>query len=114
MDYFKYGEDHLTTGLALRIASGEVIGKISHAAAGMIEKSRRRVDEIVADHQSVYGINTGFGPLCTTIISEKDTKKLQYNILMSHSVGVGDPISLEIAKLMHDHAPLFRGEQRQP
>ncbi len=100
MDYFKYGEDHLTTGLALRIASGEVIGKISHAAGNVIEKSRRRVEEIVADHQSVYGINTGFGPLCTTIISEKDTKKLQYNILKSHSVGVGDPISPEMAKLM--------------
>ncbi len=100
MDYFKYGEDHLTTGLALQIASGKVTGIISHDAAGMIEKSRRRVEQIVAHQQSVYGINTGFGPLCTTIISEKDTKKLQYNILKSHSVGVGDPISPEIAKLM--------------
>ena len=98
--YFNYGEDHLTTGLALRIASGEVAGRISHTAAGVIEQSRRRVEEIVADHQSVYGINTGFGPLCTTIISEKDTKTLQYNILKSHSVGVGDPIAPEIAKLM--------------
>ncbi|MCK9639707.1 MAG: histidine ammonia-lyase [Prolixibacteraceae bacterium] len=98
--YFNYGEDHLTTGLALRIASGEIAGRITAVAAEVIEKSRRRVDEIVADHQSVYGINTGFGPLCTTIISEKDTKTLQYNILKSHSVGVGDPILAEIAKLM--------------
>jgi len=98
--YFNYGEDHLTTGIALQIASGEIIGRITPVAAEMIEKSRSRVDEIVADHQNVYGINTGFGPLCTTIISEKDTKTLQYNILKSHSVGVGDPISPEIAKLM--------------
>ena len=98
--YFNYGEDQLTTGLALRIASGEVTGRISHTATGLIEQSRRRVEEIVADHQSVYGINTGFGPLCTTIISEKDTKTLQYNILKSHSVGVGEPIAPEIAKLM--------------
>jgi len=98
--YFNYGEDHLTTGLALRIASGETTGRITSVAAVAIEKSRRRVEEIVADHLSVYGINTGFGPLCTTIISEKDTKTLQYNILKSHSVGVGDPIAPEIAKLM--------------
>ncbi len=98
--YFNYGEDQLTTGVALSIASGEVSGRISQSAARLIEQSRQRVDEIVADHQSVYGINTGFGPLCTTIISEKDTKTLQYNILKSHSVGVGDPISPEIAKLM--------------
>ena len=100
MDYFNYGEDHLTTGLALRIASGEVTGRIGPAAAVLIENSRRRVEEIVADHQHVYGVNTGFGPLCTTIISESDTKRLQYNILKSHSVGVGDPISTDIAKLM--------------
>jgi len=98
--YFNYGEDRLTTGLALQIASGEVMGRITATAAAVIEKSRQRVDEIVADHQNVYGINTGFGPLCTTIISEKDTKTLQYNILKSHSVGVGDPIAPEIAKLM--------------
>lgn len=98
--YFSYGEDHLTTGIALKIASGEMKGRITPAVAAVIEKSRRQVEEIVADHQNVYGINTGFGPLCTTIISEKDTKTLQYNILKSHSVGVGDPISPEIAKLM--------------
>ena len=98
--YFNYGEDQLTTGLALRIASGEVSGRISQSAAALIEQSRKRVEEIVADHLNVYGINTGFGPLCTTIISDKDTKTLQYNILMSHSVGVGDPISPDIAKLM--------------
>src|SRR5665647_2568135 len=86
-EYFNYGEDHLTTGLALRIASGEITGRITPVAAEVIEESRKRADEIVANHQSVYGINTGFGPLCTTIISEKDTKTLQYNILKSHSVG---------------------------
>lgn len=98
--YFNYGEDWLTTGVALQIASGEVKGRISPAAIQVIEQSRRKVDEIVADHQNVYGINTGFGPLCTTIISENDTRKLQSNILKSHSVGVGDPISQEISKLM--------------
>ena len=98
--YFNYGEDHLTSGIALKIASGEMTGRITPGIAAVIEKSRSRVAEIVADHQNVYGINTGFGPLCTTIISEKDTKTLQYNILKSHSVGVGDPISPEIAKLM--------------
>lgn len=100
MPYFNYGEDNLTTGIALRIASGEMTGRISRNSAELIEQSRRSVTEIVADHQHVYGVNTGFGPLCTTVISEEDTKILQYNILKSHSVGVGDPIDPEIAKLM--------------
>src|SRR5690606_30737346 len=34
------------------------------------------------------------------IISKSETKILQSNILKSHAVGVGEPIALEIAKLM--------------
>jgi histidine ammonia-lyase len=45
-------------------------------------------------------INTGFGPLCTTLISPDQTKKLQENLLKSHAVGVGEAIPVEIAKLM--------------
>ncbi len=49
---------------------------------------------------SVYGINTGFGILANTKISEEDTLTLQHKILQSHSVGVGDPIPVELAKIM--------------
>jgi len=97
---FRFGEDTLTTGLALKLAAGKMIGSIGHLAAERISNSRKIVDMIVSNHETVYGINTGFGPLCTTIISESDTKKLQLNLLKSHSVGVGDPIKPELAKLM--------------
>ncbi len=97
---FAFGEDVLTPGLALQIARGKVIGSINRTAAERISKSREIVEAIVANHEIVYGINTGFGPLCTTVISEHQTKKLQLNLLKSHSVGVGEPIDPEIAKLM--------------
>lgn len=97
---FSFGEDMLTVGLALELAAGKVVGSIGRLATERIANSRKIVDAIVANHETVYGINTGFGPLCTTIISESDTKKLQLNLLKSHSVGVGDPIKPEIAKLM--------------
>ena len=42
----------------------------------------------------------GFGPLCTTLISDEDTRKLQHNLLLSHAVGVGDTIPEEISRLM--------------
>ena len=97
---FKFGEDILTAGLALQMATGKIVGQIGPKAKVRIEKSRNMVEAIVANHRIVYGINTGFGPLCTTIISESDTKKLQLNLLKSHSVGVGDSIDPELAKLM--------------
>lgn len=97
---FRYGEDILSVGIALNIAKGEIKGIISPETRNKILKNRQVVENIVHNHKTVYGINTGFGPLCTSHISEEDTKALQYNLLMSHSVGVGDFVDKEISKLM--------------
>ena len=70
------------------------------AAHANIQASWLEVGKIVEREIPVYGINTGFGPLCDTHIPEEDTCTLQYNLLKSHSVGVGKPIPKEIAKLM--------------
>jgi histidine ammonia-lyase len=99
-DYFNYGEDNLTVGLALQLAAGNITGLIGPLAAKKIIKSRQIVEAIVTNHEIVYGINTGFGPLCTTIISASETRKLQLNLLKSHSVGVGEAIRPQLAKLM--------------
>lgn len=99
-DIFYYGEDHLTAGIALSIARKEVTGIISPSTREKIRASSRAVEQIVEKGQPVYGINTGFGPLCTTSISKSDTRILQSNILKSHSVGVGESVDMEIAKLM--------------
>jgi len=97
---FHYGSGHLTTGLCLDIAAGKVQGVIDDAATKKVLSSWQDVRKIVENQKPVYGINTGFGPLCDTRISEDDTSLLQTNLLKSHSVGVGDPIPQEIAKLM--------------
>jgi len=97
---FYFGEDIMTIGRAVDLVRGQEEGILTATARGKVQKSYQAVADIVRHHQVVYGINTGFGPLCTTRIDEEDTKKLQYNLLMSHSVGVGEPVSREIAKLM--------------
>lgn len=100
MKKFNYGTEHLTIGICLDIAAGKMQGVINEDAAARIHASWKEVEKIVHTHLPVYGINTGFGPLCDTRISEEDTSLLQSNILKSHSVGVGKPIPQEIAKLM--------------
>src|SRR5210317_1254405 len=97
---FLYGEEELSCSIALGIASGSVQGRLSDTARNRVQKSKRVVEKIVEKGQAVYGINTGFGPLCTTNISKEETRILQTNILKSHSVGVGKPIKTELAKLM--------------
>lgn len=97
---FNYGTSHLTIGICLDIASGKTRGVIDDEAASRIQRSFHEVAKIVHAQVPVYGINTGFGPLCDTHINEEDTSILQSNLLKSHSVGVGKPIAQEIAKLM--------------
>lgn len=97
---FKLGEDWLTSGKAMQIVHGEFSPILSKATENKITKSWKIVQNIVDKGHPVYGINTGFGPLCTTKISKSETNILQTNILQSHSVGVGDPIAKDIAKLM--------------
>ncbi len=97
---FKYGEEELTPGLALEIARGKRKGVIAGNAAGRIEANFAAVKGIVESEYTVYGVNTGFGPLCNTKIAPEDTIQLQYNILRSHSAGVGEPVPTEVAKLM--------------
>jgi histidine ammonia-lyase len=97
---FNYGTGHLSIGTCLDIATGKTKGIIADDAATRIKASWLEVEKIVHAQKPVYGINTGFGPLCDTRISEKDTSLLQNNLLKSHSVGVGKSIPTEIAKLM--------------
>lgn len=97
---FYYGEDRLTPGISVDICRGTTKAILGQKANQKINKSKEAVDAIVRNKKIVYGVNTGFGPLCTTIISGADTAILQDNILQSHSVGVGEPISDSLAKLM--------------
>lgn len=97
---FNYGTDHLTAKLALAISNGEIKGVLSQSTRDKVLESSKVVERIAVSGKAVYGINTGFGPLCTSMISAVDTRKLQENILKSHAVGVGEPIDSEISKLM--------------
>lgn len=60
-----------------------------------VEKSRALVETWVAEERVMYGVTTGFGALCTKAISKEETAKLQENIILSHSVSVGAPLSEE-------------------
>ncbi len=97
---FHYGTEKLTLSKVLAIGSGEIHGRIDEKARDRIVASHSDVEAIVAQDRTVYGINTGFGILAHTRISEEDTRILQHKILQSHSVGVGEAIPTAVAKLM--------------
>ncbi len=62
--------------------------------------SAAAIARILARHEPVYGINTGFGKLASVRISDDDLLTLQRNIVLSHSAGLGEPMPAPVARLM--------------
>ena len=101
MIFFKYGKDRLTAGSALALARGEMKGVLDLDTIQKIQQSASTVSTLLERKgEAVYGVNTGFGPLCTVMIPQKDVLALQRNLLISHSVGVGCLCDALIVKLM--------------
>ena len=95
-----YGVDTFTFKDILEIAKNPKEAKLNKLAKTQILNSQYNVRKIVESDRTVYGINTGFGPLCDVKISEEETAQLQHNLIISHAVGVGKPIDKEISKIM--------------
>jgi histidine ammonia-lyase len=97
---FLFGLEQLSIDKVLSIEKAEIKGILNPGAVERINKSHRYIQKMVDDGKTVYGVTTGFGILADKKISEEETAILQYKILQSHSVGVGDPVPLDVARLM--------------
>lgn len=95
-----YGIDTFTFQDVLEICKNPKKAILNEEAKDQIIKSQQNVQKIVESDRTVYGINTGFGPLCDVKISEEETAQLQHNLIISHAVGVGKPIDKELSKIM--------------
>lgn len=62
--------------------------------------SRKIVEKALKDGSTYYGINTGFGALANKRVSGEQLTQLQRNLILSHSVGVGNLVPKDICKLM--------------
>lgn len=65
-----------------------------------IEAASATVAKVVREQRVVYGINTGFGQLATTVVGPDQLADLQTNLVRSHSVGVGEPLEDRIVRLV--------------
>ncbi|MEZ6194386.1 MAG: histidine ammonia-lyase [Planctomycetota bacterium] len=80
-------------------AAGRKDLRLDDSARKAVEAARATVEDILASGRVVYGINTGFGKLASTRIPADKLATLQRNLILSHAVGVGEPLSKEIARL---------------
>lgn len=74
---------------------------LSESAQQSIRKGRAFLESKLENQSSVYyGINTGFGSLCNTVIEPSELPNLQRNLLLSHACGQGELVHQDIIKLM--------------
>ena len=74
--------------------------ELTEKAIERIKTARAIVDDLVENEKVSYGITTGFGKFSDVVVSKKDTRQLQINLIRSHACGVGDPLSEEIVRAM--------------
>ncbi|MDR3477149.1 MAG: histidine ammonia-lyase [Gammaproteobacteria bacterium] len=65
-----------------------------------INQSAKVVSKIIEENKTAYGINTGFGLLASTRISNKDLETLQKSIVLSHAAGTGDLFADSVVRLI--------------
>ncbi len=58
-----------------------------------VDRARAVVDALVAGNKLSYAITTGVGKLSDVRIAGDQIRELQVNLVRSHAVGVGDPLS---------------------
>jgi histidine ammonia-lyase len=73
---------------------------LSEKAWQQVRRAERAVADFVARGEIVYGVTTGFGAFKDRIIPPEQVQQLQRNIIMSHAVGVGEPLDEPTTRAM--------------
>jgi histidine ammonia-lyase len=73
---------------------------LSADAREAVDRARAVVDEIVASNKLAYAITTGVGKLSDVRIAGDQIRELQINLVRSHAVGVGEPLSVAETRAM--------------
>jgi histidine ammonia-lyase len=90
----------LTLEALSAVHAGTVPLVLDPAARPAVRASAAVVAAAAQGPAAVYGVNTGFGKLASTRIDEGALELLQQNLIRSHSVGVGTPLSPPVMRLM--------------
>jgi len=65
-----------------------------------VQRARAVVDALVAGNKLSYAITTGVGKLSDVRIAGPQIRKMQVNLIRSHAVGVGEPLSIAETRAM--------------
>lgn len=73
---------------------------LDQSAYERIAASAATLSQRIADGDTIYGVNTGFGKLASVRIGSDKLAILQRNLVRSHSAGFGPPLPARIVRLI--------------
>jgi histidine ammonia-lyase len=77
------------------------VAPLSESVRAQMQASRQWIDEIIRrDEDTVYGVNSGVGPLAARRISPDQARALSRNLVLSCVTGQGEPLPDEIVRAM--------------
>ncbi len=100
MSVLSIGQKALTLEEVREVA---VLGRkveLSKVALKKIQRAHSFLKGEISQGKTMYGVNTGFGLMSNVRIPPADIETLQYNLLRSHAVGIGDYIDDKYVRAM--------------
>ncbi len=90
--------NHLTIEEVNSVARENATVQLSQKAVQSIGRSNQHLRQAALGNNPVYGVNTGFGIFSEKKISNEQIEKLNRNLIISHAVGTGKPLSMDCVK----------------
>jgi len=90
----------LTPEAVREVATGRRPVLLDPDARQAVQRARAVVDSLLANHRVSYAITTGVGKLSDVRIAGEQIREMQVNLVRSHAVGVGEPLSVDATRAM--------------
>ncbi len=90
----------LTLEAVREVATERRVVILDPDAREAVDRARGVVDALVAENRVSYAITTGVGKLSDVRIAGEQIRELQVNLVRSHAVGVGEPLSAAETRAM--------------
>ncbi|WP_175552416.1 HAL/PAL/TAL family ammonia-lyase [Seinonella peptonophila] len=90
----------LTIQQVRQIAREQTYIEICPDALSKVKAARKIVDDMLQDDKTIYGLNRGVGGNKDIAIPKHKLPEFNLNLLLSHAVATGDPMSVEDVRAM--------------
>ncbi|MCJ2163342.1 MULTISPECIES: aromatic amino acid ammonia-lyase [unclassified Pseudodesulfovibrio] len=84
----------------IAVGTGKTTVSLAPATRSMLAERRQQIERSIVEQEfPAYGFNRGFGHNVDLSVKTEDLSKLQENLILSHSVGAGEPMDETVVRV---------------